>query len=304
MDQLDDILLETLSFYNPLSREEIIAQMDTEKIQACPNFTIEDLDNRILQLIRRDAIKVGERKGDRTYVKNFPTRTKWISHRGIATDFTENSLGAFQAAVENGFDCLETDLRLTSDGHIVLCHDSSLCSISMSDRVVSQTSRSELSKIILNKGDGLLFFDQFIDQFSEIDFTLDIKKESGIEVINKLITYNLDLSKIRFLLWDKFQENYLLEKFPGALVYARKVECYRSVLAIVCGLSALAGINENKIYALPPKIKNLKILSPFLVEKYQKSGAKVLGYLPSSEDEVNLCIESKVAEILLNGPKI
>ena len=47
----------------------------------------------------------------------------WISHRGYAKKYTENSQEAFDAALDLGFEFLETDLRITADGHIVLCHD-------------------------------------------------------------------------------------------------------------------------------------------------------------------------------------
>ena len=46
-----------------------------------------------------------------------------ISHRGYSRFAPENTLPAFQLAVENGFKYIETDIMFTSDGVAVLSHD-------------------------------------------------------------------------------------------------------------------------------------------------------------------------------------
>ncbi|MEG1887613.1 MAG: glycerophosphodiester phosphodiesterase family protein, partial [Oscillospiraceae bacterium] len=44
-------------------------------------------------------------------------------HRGIKALYPENTFVSFQAAIDAGVDMIETDLRLTSDGNIVVIHD-------------------------------------------------------------------------------------------------------------------------------------------------------------------------------------
>lgn len=46
-----------------------------------------------------------------------------IGHRGSPRRFPENTLASFEAALEEGADGFETDLRLLSDGTAVLYHD-------------------------------------------------------------------------------------------------------------------------------------------------------------------------------------
>jgi glycerophosphoryl diester phosphodiesterase len=46
-----------------------------------------------------------------------------IAHRGGALESTENTIGAFQRAVKIGADGIETDIRLTRDGVVVVYHD-------------------------------------------------------------------------------------------------------------------------------------------------------------------------------------
>ncbi|MSS44497.1 glycerophosphodiester phosphodiesterase [Cutibacterium sp. WCA-380-WT-3A] len=48
--------------------------------------------------------------------------TVW-AHRGSSRYFPENTLPAFRNAIDLGADGIELDVQLTSDGHVVVCHD-------------------------------------------------------------------------------------------------------------------------------------------------------------------------------------
>jgi glycerophosphoryl diester phosphodiesterase len=49
-----------------------------------------------------------------------------IAHRGASADAPENTLAAFRLAIDEGADGLECDLRMSTDGVIVISHDDSL----------------------------------------------------------------------------------------------------------------------------------------------------------------------------------
>ena len=49
-----------------------------------------------------------------------------IAHRGASAEAPENTLPAFEAAVQRGADAFELDVRLTADGAPVICHDATL----------------------------------------------------------------------------------------------------------------------------------------------------------------------------------
>lgn len=50
-------------------------------------------------------------------------RPRVIAHRGSSGTHPENTMVAFQQAVEDGADILEMDVHLTRDRHVVVCHD-------------------------------------------------------------------------------------------------------------------------------------------------------------------------------------
>lgn len=51
---------------------------------------------------------------------------KKIAHRGATDYYPENTLEAFNKAIELGYDGIECDVRRLSDGELVLMHDSSI----------------------------------------------------------------------------------------------------------------------------------------------------------------------------------
>ena len=48
---------------------------------------------------------------------------KLQAHRGVSSEYPENTVAAFRASVEEGYDLIECDLKYTKDGEIVVLHD-------------------------------------------------------------------------------------------------------------------------------------------------------------------------------------
>jgi len=74
-----------------------------------------------------------------------------IAHRGDPVGHRENTLPAFAAALAQGADMLELDLRRTRDGAIVVLHDQSLLRLWGLDASVGDLDLSEVAR--LGEGD-------------------------------------------------------------------------------------------------------------------------------------------------------
>lgn len=48
------------------------------------------------------------------------------AHRGVSTDYPENTMAAFAGAVEQGYDVIELDPAVTADGKFIIMHDKTL----------------------------------------------------------------------------------------------------------------------------------------------------------------------------------
>ena len=54
--------------------------------------------------------------------RSVPKPRVW-AHRGASVSFPENTLSAFQGAIDAGADGVELDVHLSSDGRLVVTHD-------------------------------------------------------------------------------------------------------------------------------------------------------------------------------------
>ena len=68
------------------------------------------------------------------------------AHRGDSASAPENTLEAFEMAIENGADVIELDVRETKDGEIVVCHDESLKRICGVNKKIGKTKYKDLLK--------------------------------------------------------------------------------------------------------------------------------------------------------------
>ena len=77
---------------------------------------------------------------------------KVIGHRGAAGLALENTLESIHAAIKAGVDAIEFDVRLTSDGHFVLCHDNSISRVSEQSLVIHEVAITHIDEVILRNG--------------------------------------------------------------------------------------------------------------------------------------------------------
>ena len=72
-----------------------------------------------------------------------------IAHRGLHNDeFPENSLGAFQNAVDNGYP-VELDVHIIADGTLVVFHDNSLSRVTGKDGYIKNLTKNDLTNYSL-----------------------------------------------------------------------------------------------------------------------------------------------------------
>jgi len=87
---------------------------------------------------------------------------KIIAHRGFSDGYPENTLLAFKKAIESGADGIETDLRLSLDGEIILFHDNDLSRLTTNDSKVEELTVMDLKKFDLGKGESIPILNELI----------------------------------------------------------------------------------------------------------------------------------------------
>ncbi len=72
---------------------------------------------------------------------------KNFAHRGFSGKYPENTILAFQKALEEGVDGIELDVQLTKDGELVIIHDESVDRTTDGKGLVVAATREELKKL-------------------------------------------------------------------------------------------------------------------------------------------------------------
>lgn len=74
-------------------------------------------------------------------------RPQVVAHRGSSAKNPEHTLGAYVAALDEGAEALECDVRLTADGHLVCVHDRNLKRVANTRALVSTMRLAELDEL-------------------------------------------------------------------------------------------------------------------------------------------------------------
>ena len=90
-----------------------------------------------------------------------------ISHRGEHLHHPENTLAAFQAAVDAGADFFELDVRTTVDGKLVLMHDATVDRMTGGKGEVAKMTFEDLRKLEVGENMGPGFAGTHIPTFDE-----------------------------------------------------------------------------------------------------------------------------------------
>jgi glycerophosphoryl diester phosphodiesterase len=92
-----------------------------------------------------------------------------VGHRGWPTRFPENTLTGFLAAAMVA-DSVETDIRRSADGKLVLSHDAEICDLVVADHVWA-----ELAELDLGEGNHPALLDEAIGAVPGTPFQLEVK---------------------------------------------------------------------------------------------------------------------------------
>ena len=122
--------------------------------------------------------------------KNTMTRKMLnIGHRGSPDTHPENTIEGSLVAYENGANCVEMDVYMTTDGVPVVIHDNTTGRTCNADLVVEQSTWAQLSELMINEGTTeepvytnqirIPQFEDYLKAFKELDCQLYIELKSA-----------------------------------------------------------------------------------------------------------------------------
>jgi glycerophosphoryl diester phosphodiesterase len=106
---------------------------------------------------------------------------KLIAHRGASADAPENTLAAFQLALEYGADGIELDVMLSGDERLVVIHDDIVDRTTNGSGRVRDMVLEELQSLDAGNGEKIPTLRQVFDQFGgKILINIELKNYSSL----------------------------------------------------------------------------------------------------------------------------
>ncbi|MFX0024855.1 MAG: glycerophosphodiester phosphodiesterase [Candidatus Hermodarchaeota archaeon] len=127
------------------------------------------------------------------------SRFLFVGHRGTRTHFDENTLEAFEIALNYGANYIEFDIRELKDGNLIAIHDSSLERTTNGSGLIKDYNYSEIINLnTRNRNRKIPLLDEVLENFkNKSNFIIELKDvNSWKEVIDIVIKKQLILKTI------------------------------------------------------------------------------------------------------------
>jgi glycerophosphoryl diester phosphodiesterase len=214
------------------------------------------------------------------------------AHRGASGEFAEGSQAAYLAAIEQGCDGFECDVRLTKDKQIICYHDKDAKRLSNLDLKIADTNYDQLKRAI-----NPLKLEQLLD------LAIKSKKDLVIESKHPVPTGGEIERAVHKLLKNKNKEinqsgiQIFLISFSFLATLRNKKSLYKS--GYLVSKKILARFNPTDLVAA--NIEIIRSDHSFVLNQMRK-GKQVMVWTVNDENDLKLCQDLGVRAVITDYP--
>lgn len=210
------------------------------------------------------------------------------AHRGASGYAPENTLPAFQLAVDMGADGIECDIHQTKDGVLVVCHDDTIQRTSTGSGKISELTLEEI-----RREDFGIKFDQKYAGVTAPTLEEMLRVVAGMEVINiEIKEFGPDPDPalhqfFRILESQKVTDRVLVSSFNPGILKRLKQLCPEITTAFLFGLpypnDPVSFAKEHLCDGIHPE---QSVVTPTIMEQAQNEGMFVNVWTVNQPEEV------------------
>ena len=244
-------------------------------------------------------------------------KTEVIAHRGASAYAPENTLAAFQLALEMKSDYIELDVHLTQDNQVIVIHDATLERTTDGSGLVREKTLEELKKLDAGKWFDSKFEGEKLPTLAEVMDTvngqtkllIEVKVDEKDELYEGLMKEVLQIIQERnaasWCVLQAFDSRYLAEIAQSNV----KIEYHQLIIDDFSPIPAHIGASFqlgsiDKGLGFAAMNPYFKLLSKGKVENWQKEGLKVFTYTVDEEADIKRMVEFGVNGIITNRPDL
>jgi glycerophosphoryl diester phosphodiesterase len=110
-----------------------------------------------------------------------------FAHRGGAGNWPENTMPAFQGAIDLGYRYIETDVHATRDGVLLAFHDDQLDRVTDKTGVVAEMDFAEVSQALVDGIEPIPRLDDLLLAFPDARINIDPKRDNAVEPLIRVL---------------------------------------------------------------------------------------------------------------------
>jgi glycerophosphoryl diester phosphodiesterase len=199
-----------------------------------------------------------------------------LAHRGLALTVPENTLAAFQAAVDVGAEYIETDVHATADGVAVLAHDPELVVDGVAHQVRNLTL-DQLRQLDLGGGHRVPTLAGALVAFGEVRFNIDVKSELAAGPAAHAIRAEGAADRVLLTSFDESRRSRALSGLDGVMSSASSRLFSRALLGSALGVPSLVrrSLSGVPVVQIPERHKNIQLVTRRTVQTLHRAGVEV-----------------------------
>lgn len=233
-----------------------------------------------------------------------------FAHRGGGFEAPENSMAAFRRLSEIGIRYLETDVQLTADGQVVVCHDETLDRSYGGEGKIFDHTYEEISQLRNEAGEKMPLLSEVLTEFPDLYLNIDAKTN---EVAEPLVDLLKEHDAIGRTMIASFSER-RLEHIR--LIGGPEVSTSLGVKAIVNLLLASETVSNAETWRVPgprhharaaqvpEKTRGIRVVSPRFVATAHTAGLAVHVWTINDPEQMVKLVNMGVDGIVTDVPEL
>ncbi len=224
-----------------------------------------------------------------------------FAHRGGAGVYPENTLRAFEHAVELGYMYLETDVHLTRDGVLIAFHDSSLDRVTDSQGAIEDLTWEEVSAARIAGTDPIPRFDELMNAFPDARVNIDPKADRTVEALATAIRELAVEDRVCVTAFSRRRTRRVKALVGDGLCTGGAT---LATLATMTGIGRRLFTRGVDVLQVPPRLGVLTVVRRGFVDRAHRWGMHVHVWTIDDPDEMNRLLDLGVDGIMTDEPAV
>ncbi|MCX6444201.1 MAG: glycerophosphodiester phosphodiesterase family protein [Actinobacteria bacterium] len=218
------------------------------------------------------------------------------AHRGASADFPEHTMAAYEAAVSQGADGFECDVRITKDEIPVLWHNSSMLERAGNRGIIAEMTYEEVARA----------YPQVLTLDALLDFAMKNRKGMLIETKHPVISGN----RVEELIVEMLDKKKALQKIPvtvmsfswSAVEKLKRLNPEISSTFLLHKFTPWFQIKYSSATSIGPEIDELRT-APIKALRIKDSGRSLNVWTVDDDADIKLCERLGVEILITNKPE-